>query len=112
MEITVKDRQSLFDIAIQYLGSVEGVWLLAEKNNISITDELEDGTILKYDSTDIIDTKVAEHYAQERVSPATDIDDKELNTLLYGGEGIGYWRVEKNFEIMENLNNGKLKMEN
>lgn len=106
MEITVKDRQSLFDIAIQYLGSVEGVWLLAERNNISITDELEDGTILKYDSTDIIDTKVVERYAQERVSPATDIDDNELNTLLYGGEGIGYWRVGKNFKIMENLNNG------
>lgn len=100
MEITVKDRQSLFDIAIQYLGSVEGVWLLAEKNNISITDALEDGTILKYDSTDIIDTKVAEHYAQEHLSPATDISEREINTLLYGGEGIGYWRVGKNFIVM------------
>lgn len=102
MEVKVKERQSLFDIAIQYLGSVEGVLLLAEKNNISITDALEDGTILKYDSTDIIDTKVAEHYAMEHLSPATDIDDKELNTLLYGGEGIGYWCVGKNFKIMEN----------
>lgn len=72
---------------------------MAERNNISITDELEDGTILKYDSTDIIDTKVVERYAQERVSPATDIDDKELNTLLYGGEGIGYWCVGKNFVV-------------
>ena len=102
MEVKVKDRQSLFDIAIQYLGIVEWCLLLAEKNNISITDALEDGTILKYDSTDIIDTKVAEHYAQEHLSPATDISEREINTLLYGGEGIGYWRVGKNFKIMEN----------
>ena len=99
MEIKVKDRQSLFDIAIQYLGSIEGVWTLAERNNISITDELEDGTILKYDSADIIDTKVADHYERERLSPATDISEQEINTLLYGGEGIGYWRVEKNFVV-------------
>ena len=100
MGITVKDRQSLFDIAIQYLGSIEGVWTLAERNNISITDELEDGTILKYDSADIIDTKVADHYERERLSPATDISEREINTLLYGGEGIGYWRVGKNFIVM------------
>lgn len=102
MEITVKERQSLFDIALEYLGSVEGVLSLAKRNDISITDALCDGTILSYEASDVIDEKVVERYAMEHVSPATDISEREINTLLYGGEGIGYWRVGKNFIVMEN----------
>ena len=57
----------------------------AEGNRQSITDPLPEGTLLRYAADDVVSEKVVERYAQERVSPATDIDDKELNTLLYGG---------------------------
>ena len=49
MKVTVKDRQSLFDVAIQVLGSAEGVFALAERNGLSITDRLTDGQELEYD---------------------------------------------------------------
>ncbi len=102
MEAKVKERQTMFDVALEYLGGAEGAFALAERNGRSITDPLPEGTLLRYEAADVVSEKVVERYAQERVSPATDIDDKELNTLLYGGEGIGYWRVGKNFKIMEN----------
>ena len=99
MEVKVKERQTMFDVALEYLGGAEGAFALAERNGRSITDPLPEGTLLRYEAADVVSEKVVERYAQERVSPATDIDDKELNTLLYGGEGIGYWCVGKNFVV-------------
>lgn len=99
MEAKVKERQTMFDVALEYLGGAEGAFALAERNGRSITDPLPEGTLLRYEAADVVSEKVVERYAQERVSPATDIDDKELNTLLYGGEGIGYWCVGKNFVV-------------
>ena len=43
MEITVKDRQSLIDIAIIALGSAEGVFSLVKRNGLSLTDTLTAG---------------------------------------------------------------------
>ena len=43
MVVIAKDRQSLLDVAIQVLGSPTGVFVLAERNGISITDRLTDG---------------------------------------------------------------------
>ena len=39
MKVTVKDRQSLFDVAIQVLGSAEGVFALA----VPLTAEAHSG---------------------------------------------------------------------
>ena len=48
MELTVRDRQSLWDIAVQYLGGVEGVFLLAARNGIEVTSRLKDGQRLEW----------------------------------------------------------------
>lgn len=81
MNVTVKDRQSLLDVAIQVLGSAEGVFALAERNGLSITDRLTDGQVLEYDMGDIVDTRTAELVAARGICPATEIpstDEKEL----------------------------------
>lgn len=52
MIVTVKDRQSLLDVAIQVLGSPTGVFALAERNGLSITDRLTDGQQLTYDKSE------------------------------------------------------------
>lgn len=82
MEVTVKDRQSLFDIAVQCLGSVEGVFAFAEHNDISITARLTDGAVLLWDHTDVVNANVQKVYALRGLSPATEIEAKELNELL------------------------------
>ncbi len=81
MKVTVKDRQSLFDVAIIVLGSAEGVFALAERNGLSITDRLTDGQVLEYDLGDIVDTRTAELVAARGICPATEIpttDEREL----------------------------------
>ena len=82
MNVTVKDRQSLFDVAIQVLGSAEGVFALAERNGLSITDRLTDGQVLEYDMADIVDTRIAELVAARGISPATEIPKSDESELL------------------------------
>ena len=82
MQITVKDRQSLADIAVQYLGGVEGIFALAERNGISITAKLEDGQTLDWELADTVDATVQRIYAAQGIEPATDIPQKEMEALL------------------------------
>ncbi len=82
MKVTVKDRQSLLDVAIQVLGSAEGVFALASRNGISITDRLTDGQVLEYDLGDIIDNRTADLIAARRICPATEVAAKDEKELL------------------------------
>ena len=82
MQITVKDRQSLADIAVQYLGGVEGIFALAERNGISVTAKLEDGQTLDWELADTVDATVQRIYAAQGIEPATDIPQKEMEALL------------------------------
>lgn len=82
MEVTVKDRQSLLDIAVQSLGGVEGVFALAERNNISITDRLADGTVLLWEHSDTVNANIQKTYALRGLFPATEIEREEMNVLL------------------------------
>ncbi|MCD8266404.1 MAG: hypothetical protein LUC33_04535 [Prevotellaceae bacterium] len=82
MEVTVKDRQSLLDIAVQTLGGVEGVFALAERNGVGITDRLEDGTVLQWEYDDTADSTVQTFYSDRGLTPATEITDAELRALL------------------------------
>ena len=57
MEVTVRDRQSLFDISVQILGGIEGVFALAECNGLGITDRLRDGQVLTWDVSYTVNDK-------------------------------------------------------
>lgn len=82
MEVTVKDRQTVFDISVQCLGGVTGVFALAERNGISITARLKDGMILAWDHSDVVDATVCRTYSERGIMPATDIEVKEMQALL------------------------------
>lgn len=82
MQITVKDRQSVADIAVQCLGGVEGIFALAERNGISITERLEDGQTLDWELTDTVDAQVQKTYAAQGIEPATDISAQDMQALL------------------------------
>lgn len=46
--ITVQPRQTIFDIALQYYGDIEGVdFLLLDNPNLSLNSSLEFGQFLK-----------------------------------------------------------------
>lgn len=82
MEITVKDRQTLLDLAIVALGSAAGVFAFVRRNGISLTAKLTDGQTLAYDAADIIAPTIRDTYDVRGLSPATDIDSREYLSLL------------------------------
>lgn len=88
-DITVQPRQTLFDIAVQYLGSIEGVYQLGKLNNLMLTDELEAGQKLKLPAT--IQPATALFFSEGRYVPAGE-DEGVL-------DGIDYWMIAYEFEV-------------
>lgn len=78
MTATVHERQSVFDIAVQYLGSPEGCFTVAEKLGVSVTGTLTPGIQFDYDVTDVVDKKTAEYYSNNNIIPTTDNDSTGL----------------------------------
>lgn len=82
MEIIVKDRQTLLDIAIATFGSAARVFALVRRNGISLTSALKDGQALTYEAADIIAPAIRDAYEVGGISPATDIDRTDYLRLL------------------------------
>lgn len=82
MEIIVKDRQTLLDIAIATFGSAAGVFAFVRRNGISLTSALKDGQALTYEAADIIAPAIRDAYEVGGISPATDIDRTSYLRLL------------------------------
>ncbi len=83
MKLNIYQRQTLIDAAIIATGSVEGVFALAKRNNLSITATLTDGQTVEYELEDVVNASIKNNYAAKGISPATDIDRKEYYELLY-----------------------------
>lgn len=72
MTVTVKNGQTLADIAIQEYGDLSAVFLLAEENDISPSDNLTAGTVLLL--PDVVVNKEMQDYCKNNgVSPATEV---------------------------------------
>lgn len=89
--IEVKYNQSLFDIAIQEYGGLDGAEWLVEDNNwlYSVLDIIEAGDKLKI-RNEVVNTPMRD-----------ELRDYEL---ISGGvetrpEGVGFWRVQKDFIV-------------
>ena len=78
----MRDRQSLWDIAVQYLGGVEGVFLLAARNGIEVTSRLKDGQRLEWENDDVISLSIQSACTVKGIIPATDIDEQDYKELL------------------------------
>lgn len=73
----------MLDIAVIALGSVAGVFALAERNGLSITATLTDGQKLTYELEDVVSHAVRSSYALENIAPATDMLRADYMELLY-----------------------------
>lgn len=83
MTVTVKNRQTLSDMAIQVYGSVEAVVALAEANGVSITDDLPAGMVLE--CPDVVYDKYLQGYVRKRrIESATAADpDGEVRMKIF-----------------------------
>lgn len=99
MTVTVLHNQSLLDISICLFGSASSALKFAIENDISITDDLEVGKVLKVPKSVESELKlVAEYFQMKKINPATAITSEYLNEINYP-EGIEYWGVGIDFEI-------------
>lgn len=101
MTVTILHNQSLLDISIRLFGTAIGVLPLAIENNISITEDLAVGTVLKVPAGGEFEQKLVADYFQNRnINPATAVDKTRLTQEFYDGDGgIEYWAIEVDFEV-------------
>ncbi len=95
MEVKVKDRQSLLDMAVQTAGSTEAAWRLCEANGLGITDTLQDGQVLNTVPAENIET--VRRYSAQKIEPATALSAEEMAALA--PEGINFMGIEIDFIV-------------
>lgn len=76
--LTVLNRQSLFDLAIQFFGDVRASFDLAEANGLSITDQVAPGQKLVVPETLYKEEDVQRYYESKGILPATASTEKEI----------------------------------
>ena len=81
MKLTVLDRQSMFDIAVQALGSAESAFELAVLNGLSVTDELDAGLELLLPAS--ANKEIATYYTNRQLKPATWLTDDSLPGRIF-----------------------------
>ncbi len=96
MNTTVKNGQSLFDIALQMCGNAESAFELALMNGLALSDELVNGQVLEL--PDVAEKQIVRQYAADNVFPATAITAEQYNETIEG-EGIEFWGIEYDFII-------------
>ncbi len=85
----VLSRQSVWDIAIQYYGSINGVEYLLKDNPTVFNLETSPvaGTVF-YLRIELIDKKVVEFFASQKSKPATAIDSPLVSNWILA---TGLW---------------------
>lgn len=92
MKITVLQDQNIFDVALQTLGDVAGVFTIAELNGLEITERLQPGQTL-FIPDKAVNPRIVQKYAADGVIPATEIDRRFII------EGVEIWGIEIDFIV-------------
>lgn len=82
MTIIALQNQSVFDIALQYYGTIEAVFDIAELNDLSITSNLQPGSVVKIPPIDYGYKEVANYYNNNKIEPATALGFNRRQQLL------------------------------
>lgn len=91
--VIAKDRQTLFDLALQVWGRAELAYDLAEANGLCLSDEVSAGEVLLVPTVDgKTDRAVVDAYDLESITPATSASPEELDDLC--PSGIAYWFIK------------------
>jgi hypothetical protein len=93
-KITVRNNQTLLDIAIQEAGSIEAAIDLIEQNNLSITDQLTPASNLEFTES-VSNVDIKSYFKGNNLRPATGLS-------LSGPEvksGISVWKIGVDFKI-------------
>lgn len=92
MDYTGKNSQTTIDVAIQQCGSLEAVYVLALRNNVEITDDVQE-RVITYMEEDVSNSSVVSMLRIDGIIPAG-----KLKGQTAAG-GIGYWTIGVNLII-------------
>lgn len=88
----------MLDLAIITGGHIETAMALAEANGISLSERLEDGTVLTIpEPVPCGDGRTVELYTAQGLTPATEASEEDMTACPYGG--IGFMGIEIDFEV-------------
>lgn len=96
--ITVREGQTLADIAVQYLGDAARINEIADLNGILMTDELSIGQQLYIPEDVAIDKRyVKDTFIDYALIPASKSTGSVIE--VNEDEGIGFWAIEDDFVV-------------
>lgn len=96
MKTTVRNGQSLLDIALQECGDASAAFELALRNGLALSDELTNGDELELPTVE--DKRTVAQYRADSVFPATAITGEQYNETIEG-EGVEFWGIEFDFIV-------------
>lgn len=98
MKVTVKERQTVLDMALQWGGSLETAMEISAANGVSITERLEDGQELTVEEPVANgDGRTVRLQVAHGVEPATEASAEDMASCPYGG--IGFMGIEIDFKV-------------
>lgn len=78
-----KERQTIFDIALQCCGSIEAAFAMAAANDIGLTETLPNDIAVNGVGTIAINKRIVKYYTDRRIVPATALQtDSESQTTI------------------------------
>lgn len=88
-EVIIKAGQSIWDVGVEQQGNVDGVFDIADANDVSVSDALAAGDALDL----IVDTNnlIVRRLSEKNIHPGTVGD-------AYSG-GVGFWSVGVDFVV-------------
>lgn len=87
--ISIENKQTVTDLAIQYGGKVDAAVDIALLNNLSLTEELPVGHVMQKPL--VLNSAVADFFTKELKSPANKSETE--------GTGIGFMKIGIDFTI-------------
>lgn len=95
LSTTVEVGQTIFDIAVQLHGTLEGLFDVIQKNNSSITGTLTPGTLMVASSP--IEQGVRSGIQSLNIIPCTEYTVTSSSDVI--PEGVDYWAIEIDFKV-------------
>ncbi|MBQ3690289.1 MAG: hypothetical protein II937_10600 [Bacteroidales bacterium] len=92
-ETVITDKQSVLDIAILTTGSAERAMDIALQNGLSLSEDVQPGTVLQTPET-VQNRQTVQYFNVNTIAPATALNEE---TIVNGG--INYMGIEIDFII-------------
>ena len=98
MTITRTNRQSIFDVALQYCGDAQAAFEIVDMNNLSLTDT----ETPEIEISEAYNKRVVDYYQINGVKPATAVNTTVNNIITNDDTSVLVTNNNNNIQIITN----------